>query len=181
LSTTEAPIKPLALIDVDGVLNVLGKASEANGFERHHIGEFTVRLNPIHGEWFEELAEHFDFAWATMWTHAANTQISPRLGLPEWPVIDHNDFERTANWAHGRKLGITDGFEKGGIDALKLKTIPAYVGETRPVVWVDDDISWAADEWVAERPGPTLLVKPNFLKGLQRHHVDEMIEWAKSL
>lgn len=158
--------KPILGVDVDGVLNAFSPDITSNYGQANGNG-YLLNLNFIdHPEWLAELSEHFDLVWATMWCHDANHVIAPLLGIPPMPVIDHDK-------------GDLDGpFQ--GIDHFKILTIDPYIGD-RAFAWIDDDISWIAHEWAAERNGPTKLVAPDPDNGMQREHVDELIAWAKSL
>lgn len=160
--------KPILGLDIDGVLNAFASPYDLPTHTEMYVGGFWVLLNTEdHPKWIAELEEYFDIVWATMWTHNANELIAPIMGIGPFPVIDHNDIPE---WVDDSKLR--------GIDGLKIATIDPFVGD-RPFAWIDDDISAVARKWAGERNAPTKLVKPNPTYGLQRDHIDQLIEWAK--
>lgn len=162
--------KPLLGLDIDGVLNAFSDPFELPSHTEMHVGGYWVLLNiEEHSQWITELKEHFDIVWATMWTHQANEYIAPVLGIGPFPVIDHNQIPDSVD---ERTLG--------GIDSFKIATIDPYIGN-RPFAWIDDDISHVAEQWASERDAPTKLVKPDPMFGMQREHIDELIEWAEGL
>lgn len=162
--------KPLLGLDVDGVLNAFGDPFELPSHTEMHVGGYWVLLNiEEHPRWITELKDHFDIVWATMWTHKANEYIAPVLGIGPFPVIDHNQI-----------LDSVDSRMLDGIDSFKIATIDPYIGN-RPFAWIDDDISHAAKEWASERDAPTKLVRPDPMLGMQREHIDQLIEWAEGL
>ncbi|MFC7717474.1 HAD domain-containing protein [Nonomuraea recticatena] len=116
-------MKPLLLVDVDGVLNPFSRASP--DFRRYEctIGpdSYTVHLNLRHGARLMELAlkTGSELVWATTWEHNANEWIAPRLGLPELPVVPMTPEDRASGasrsrrpaspttWTAGRSSGST--------------------------------------------------------------------------
>lgn len=146
--------RPLLLVDVDGVLLVLGsyEGDEEHGYEPVFVSEA--------GAWLRELAQRFDLVWATSWESLANVEVAPRLGLGPLPVI-HFDPDYDAR-------------------TPKLRSAAAYVGE-RPCAWIDDDLGRDADAWAAGRAAATLLLHVDRREGLQRRHVDELLSFAASL
>ncbi|MEH0822139.1 hypothetical protein [Micromonospora sp. CPCC 205714] len=102
MTTTRPPAhpasSPVVAIDVDGVLNPADPAhAETLGYRPHRYNgpapdgrhvTGTVWLNPDHGPWLRELAEHAQPVWCTSWNHLAAAWIAPRLGLPTtWPHV----------------------------------------------------------------------------------------------
>ncbi|MEV4159707.1 HAD domain-containing protein [Nonomuraea dietziae] len=124
-------MKPLLLVDVDGVLNPFSRASP--DFRRYEctIGPdtYTVHLNLRHGARLMELAlkTGSELVWATTWEHNANEWIAPRLGLPELPVVPMTPRGPS---------------ERG--ESFKTPCVADYV-DGRPFVWFDDHL-WVADE-----------------------------------
>ena len=170
-------IKPLLLIDVDGVLNPAGKQKESKGWGLHKLAGFPVWLNPKHGEWLNDLASAYDLTWATTWEDEANEHIAPLLGLPQLPVIkfthDHDDFPEKKD---GTLLDVPR--------TWKLSAVREYVGD-RPLAWIDDDLQRDAVLWAMSREGDdgpkTLLLKIDPGMGLLEHHVKKLRDFAESL
>ncbi|MFE2107518.1 HAD domain-containing protein [Kitasatospora sp. NPDC059463] len=72
--------KPLLFLDVDGVLNPVCPAPEAD-FDAHTLFGYTVLLSARHGTWLRELAGRYELVWATTWEEHANTHILPLMEL----------------------------------------------------------------------------------------------------
>jgi hypothetical protein len=97
--------------------------------------------------------------WATTWLEDANTEIAPRLGLPDLPVVTWpeptGDHQREDQW-----LGL----------CWKTRTLVTWAAG-RPFAWVDDEITAsrgltdedyaALDAWLRELPG----LPPRFTSG----------------
>jgi hypothetical protein len=155
-------LRPLLLLDVDGVLNPYPDCQESySEYAFFPNDEEPVRLSQIHGDWLRELAGYFEMVWATGWGDDANRFLCSHFGLPELPVIalPRIPFDPSA----------------------KVAPIDAYVGD-RAVAWVDDIIPAEARRWAEERaPHLTLLVEVDHAVGLKRAAVDDLIEWAVRL
>lgn len=66
-------MKPLLLVDVDGVLNPFPECPE--GYAEYDFfpeDDEPVRLARVHGEWLRELARAFEVVWASGWGAEAN-------------------------------------------------------------------------------------------------------------
>ncbi|MFI9594478.1 HAD domain-containing protein [Nonomuraea sp. NPDC052265] len=159
-------MKPLLLLDVDGVLNPMGIPTSDYRRYRCTIGTevYTVHLDPRHGRRLLDLAlsTGAELVWATTWEHHANEWIAPRIGLPALPVItmDH-DRPRTE---HG--------------EMFKTPHVAAYAGR-RPFVWFDDQV-WAQDEeYLRVHQGLEnfLLIHVDPRHGLTREHLGMAHEW----
>jgi hypothetical protein len=155
-------MKPLLLIDVDGVLNPYAAESCPEGYRDFDFfeGEEPVRLADIHGKWLRDLATLFDLAWATDWGDEAHRLISPVLGLRKYPVIV---FPPTPF-----------------APAEKVPAVRDFAGD-RPVVWVDDVVTPEAERWAAERGTPTLLLRADPVVGLTEELVSRARAWAEEL
>jgi hypothetical protein len=117
-------VKPLILLDVDGPLNPWAANPKPENYRPFDIRagwwrKLRVWLDPRHGDQLKALAEDTgaELAWATTWGHRANTEIGPRLHLPELKVID---FQDETGW--------------------KYPAVARYAWE-RPLVWFDDDFA----------------------------------------
>lgn len=149
-------VRPLLLLDVDGVLLVVRTTVADN--DEAMDAEATLHRDA--GAWLRELAEAFDLVWATTWADLANRMIAPALGLPPLPAIRF-DMERH-------------------LPTPKLSSVIGWVGD-RPCAWIDDDLHHDADTWAAGRSVPTLLVHVDTATGLERRHVDGLLAWAREI
>ncbi len=148
-------MRPLLLLDVDGVLNPLG-VREAPGFTPHRVGGMRVLLSTNHGRWLRELADAFDLAWATSWERDADL-IAERIGIPRGlPAIEFTD---QSEWT------------------VKLPDVVRYVGD-RAVAWVDDQLGPEVRAWAESRAVPTLLVETDSRVGLTSAHIERLRTWA---
>ncbi|MEO3875455.1 HAD domain-containing protein [Nonomuraea sp. B12E4] len=158
-------MKPLLLIDVDGVLNPMSRPGPDFRPYRCTIGTevYTVHLNPWHGRRLLDLAltTGSELVWATTWEEHANDWIAPRIGLPALPVIP---------------MRPEDPSEFG--ETFKTPHVAAYAGR-RPFVWFDDQV-WAEDEeYLRVHRGLTdfLLIHVDPRSGLTSRHLGMAHEW----
>ncbi|WP_405981219.1 hypothetical protein [Streptomyces sp. NBC_00158] len=171
--------RPLLLLDVDGPLNPFRALfAGLRGYTSHRMRPdvwlsyrdpesrkarrgVRVRLHPSHGARLQALP--FELAWATAWTHQANTLISPHIGLPaDLPVVE---------WP---KLFAEDP------DGLFWKTRPLLDWAAgRPFAWVDDMITPQDRAWVsAHHPAPSLLLRIHPRHGLRDRDFAALSSWA---
>lgn len=111
-------IRPMLLIDVDGVLSPTG-ASVPLGYARRTNSSFDVVTHDDHGRWLRSLAEQFDLVWATTWGEAANRIHGHLLELPTLPVLPLGELPRQGT--------------------RKLAAVERYVG-ARALAWIDDEL-----------------------------------------
>lgn len=155
-------VTALLFIDVDGPLNPYDR-SPCDAWEAGYarITGYHVHLHASHGPALRALP--YTLVWATTWGSTANRQFSPRLGLPELPVVE---------------------FDTPEVDEdLYFKT-PAIVeyAAGRPFAWIDDEITDADREWVATRhEGPALLHWVDPAVGLVDADFDVLAAWAGTL
>jgi hypothetical protein len=164
--------KPLLLIDVDGVLNPVGRHKPEKGWQRLHLGDWWVNLNPMHGEWLNSLADAFELTWATTWEDEANQYIGPVIGLPELPVIRFSEEDFTPETPQPDQR----------YETWKLPSVKAYVGD-RPFAWLDDDLHKDAFDWAIARTSNgrlTNLYKVDPHMGLLPHHIDKLRFFASA-
>lgn len=159
-------MKPLVLLDVDGVLNPTGHPPTLD-FRRYQCTvdghAYTVHLNPRHGPRLLELALRTgaELVWATTWEEHANEWIAPRLGLPRLPVV---------------ALGRDRSSEHG--EMFKTRYVADHVGR-RPFVWFDDQVYQEDDDYLRAHQGLTdfLLVHVPAARGLTSEHLARASEW----
>jgi len=161
-------MRPLILVDVDGVLNVAASAKVRKRLVYHDgwvqrkvdAGGLTFRLcvNPVFGGWLRKLAADTgaELAWGTTWEEYANPYVGPLVGLPPLPYAP-----------------VRDGAHKA--DGI----VPWTQG--RPFVWFDDEPD--AVKVTARLAGAQahLVVAVNESVGLTEDHIAQAREWLLAL
>jgi hypothetical protein len=147
---------PIVFLDVDGTLIPF----RARPPEFAVVSVYAVGLaddvsgNPLL-DWLDPaderrlLALKCQLVWATTWMADANDLISPRLRLPELPVVDFPDDDEPERGLHWKTAFLT------------------RWAAGRTFVWLDDEITDADRQWVqAHYPGRALLHRVDPLVGL---------------
>ena len=146
-------MKPLLLLDVDGVISLFGFDSQAPPPGRWTNVEGVPHLLSINAlDLVNRLEATFQCVWCTGWDEKASYHLPGRR--PHVPIPD-------AGW--------------------KIPAIDAYVQPDRPLAWVDDRHDERHRAWAAARPGPTLLVDTEPALGLTEAHVERLEAWAAEL
>lgn len=172
--------KGVILLDVDGPLNPWAAKStrRPEGYVTHRLRPagwedarkpLRVWLRPDHGRWLRSLAEAtgWELVWATTWQHEANRLISPRVGLPELPVIDFDGHPGTTVY-------------------WKFAAVRDYIDD-RPMVWFDDDFDRrslaASQEWFRTYRDdlPTMLYYIDPRVGLTESNVASVQWWIEDV
>jgi hypothetical protein len=155
-----ALIRPLLLIDVDGVLSLYGTGDGdlvgvlVDGVPHLLSRDAAAALRGI--------ADEFECAWCTGWEERADENLPRLLDLPRgWPHVPLGSPAAGPHW--------------------KLAGIDAFAGSTRPLAWIDDNHGPAVEEWALARPGPTLLVGTEPHIGMTAAHAAALREWAAGL
>lgn len=146
---------PVVLLDIDGVLNPLGKSAPP-GFRTYFLDGFEVALSDRHGAWLQSLVGKAELVWASTWEYTANESVGKMLGLPPLPAVA---------FGKGR-----DG------DTWKMAAVSEWVGD-RPFVWIEDDLFLDAYDWAKERAARSLLVKPSGHVGLTEAAIEQIDEF----
>jgi hypothetical protein len=139
--------RPLVFLDVDGPLITFGPRPAVTRPCRRAVADPAAvsghplldRLNPDDGRRLLELG--CQLVWATTWMLEANEVISPRIGLPEMPVVDWPDSDdEPQHGLHWKTMFLTRWAAK------------------RPFIWLDDEITDTDRRWGAtHHPGRALL------------------------
>ena len=158
-------MRPLLLIDVDGVLSLFGFSHfPPAGLLPTAVDGVPHLLSPHAGALLVRLSQTFECVWCTGWEERAEEHLPRLLGLP-------------GGWPH---LAF-DGAPGAGPRHWKLGAIESHAGPDRPLAWVDDAFDASCDDWAAARPAPTLLVRTDPATGLRDEHVTRLERWARRL
>jgi hypothetical protein len=152
--------RPLCLLDVDGVVVVLGAGSGEPLFEATVAG-FPVTVAVAARERLSGLAEAFQIVWASSWMRDGAEALGPLVGLADdVPFLRFDpDADRDA---------VT----------YKLPVVQRFVRD-RAVAWVDDELGGeVVIGWAESREHPTLLVHTDPRVGLVDEHVATLLAFA---
>lgn len=162
-------MKPFLMIDVDGPLNpwAATNSKRPKMYKRYRIGPYAVWLARRHGQELNRLTDVFDLVWCTTWEHQANTDIGPKIGLPDLPVIEftkHLPEQPPEPGLHWKTVVIT-----------------AYaLAHKRAFVWVDDEVGVKDDLYFTQRCGAPFLTKRiDPAVGLADSDFEELRKWAE--
>lgn len=160
-------MKPVLLVDVDGVISLWGFSSD-----RRPEGAFVSVdgiphfLSQAAGRHLLDLARTFDLVWCTGWEEKADEHLPAALGVPSGlPFLRFDDHVPAGTTMPGH---------------WKLGAIDEFLGD-RPAAWIDDAFNDACHAWAARRSAPTLLVRTSPDAGLTGAHADELRGWAATV
>ena len=165
-SRQAAQIRPLLLIDVDGVISLFGFNHAAPPADGRFllVDGIAHYLSGTAGTHLRRLEPAFELAWCTGWEEKANDYLPSALGLAG--PLAHVEFE------HDGRPPLAH-WKLGGIDR--------HVGPSRPLAWLDDAHDDGCRSWALARPGPTLLVTTDPAVGVTDREVEELLAWARRL
>lgn len=185
-------VTPLLLLDVDGVLNALGRPLSAV-WDDWQLGSATAQGRGYVIAWSPSVVRRlFDWhtagtvelQWLTTWGHDANRSLRHLLGLPDLVVAgtyDEDDDAGEPDPARGALAGVTPAAR----DELtgrwwKFDVVRRLVREQpgRRLVWLDDDLAAERDvrEWV-KREADCLPLAPRPVTGLSPDDLDVVQAW----
>jgi hypothetical protein len=162
MNSNKESIRPLVLVDIDGVVNAFGARKVLAHQRAVRIGQYRIVLDTRHPEWFAELAKEAELRWATMWQAGAARQFSPVAGFgADW------DFLGFDAWYAGQPMHVirqARNMTGTGVGSYKWPMILEAGEAARPMVWIDDDMTDEQIIWAIERSqrvAPTLFIRPD--------------------
>ncbi|MFF1817333.1 HAD domain-containing protein [Kribbella sp. NPDC058245] len=151
--------RPLLFLDVDGPLIPFGGTDYPTYSQSTDGNPLLGRINPALGPRLSALG--CALVWATTWTTGANDHLSPRLGLPDLPVVDWPDP------SDDDPIGIH----------WKTPTLVAWAAG-RPFIWLDDEVTDRDRSWVrANHAAPALLHTVDPTRGLTDEDFAVLSRW----
>jgi hypothetical protein len=131
LTTLKSPLifprKPVLLLDVDGVINLLdvncrGKSKSCGWTDtvETEVRGFDIQYSPTVIKKINEWNAIAEVRWLTTWDSKAQSMLAPALGLDEFPL---GRIEETYT---GKTAAAINTAEEVGSDGL--------------VIWIDDDL-----------------------------------------
>lgn len=176
------------LVDVDGVINVIGAGVDGildRGLVPHDAMAETgvtyrLLIDPKVGELLLGLTDLYELVWCTTWKNA-NAVISPLLGLP-------TDLRRVPLPGSWEDVTPNEGWSA---KVPYIRRWAAGVGVER-LAWIDDDTepqdTRALCESFAHKPSNPMVSDPPLSdvlalyiapdRGLEWHHIQRLREWA---
>jgi hypothetical protein len=176
-------VRPLLLVDVDGVLCPFG-GPMPDGYQAAQLGaEGDLRWSEQNAGRLERLAEVFDCAWCTARYDDVLTTIARLHGFGEdWPVVS---FEGGAYKSEGRYYIVRAELERD--TTWKLPFVRVWLEqngwEDRPLAWLDDDTTRDVYLWEWERNQqqiPTLVWHVSPALGLTNTDTNHVRAWGES-
>jgi hypothetical protein len=168
-------LKPLLLVDVDGVISLFGSPTPWTAQATGGAGPIDGSLHTIEGVphflsreaagHLRTLADDFELVWASGWEERADEHLPHLLGLPRG--LPHLSFARAVGMGNAH---------------WKLDAIERHAAD-RPLAWVDDALSDECYAWARERDTrgvPTLLVQTAPARGLTAQEADLLVAWARA-
>jgi len=189
---------PLLLLDVDGVLNALGRQPEdfrawaewRTGSARAAGTDWPITFAPEVTQRLGSLHEHglVEVQWLTTWGHEANDSLRELLGLPELDVAGTYDDEPGEGQERPEDTDALAGSTPSAPDLLEgswwkhdvvRKVMHREPG--RRLVWVDDELT-ADSPFMAWTDAQAHLqaLGPNPLSGLTPADLATIERWAST-
>lgn len=130
--------RPLCLLDVDGVIALLGRGYGEPIFEAMIAG-YPVTIAVAAQERLSRLGNAFQIIWASSWMADGAEGLGPLLGLPD--DLPFLRFDPEADR-----------------DALSYKPpVVKHLSRDRAAVWVDDELGEDVIAWADQRDEPWCL------------------------
>ena len=134
-------MRPLILLDVDGVVNDLGAA---RGVSRRWVCDvvrshgYDLYVPDFMPSLIGHLARVAEVWWCTTWRHRANDELAAHLGVGPFPVVDDGSDDGTAEVAR-RIAGDAPSVPTACLPARAFPPIQGPRDETWPEATRDAD------------------------------------------
>lgn len=160
--------RPLLFLDVDGPLIPFGgPPDEYPVYQESDDNPVLARLNPAHGPRLQALG--CELVWATAWEENANQYVGPILGFPGLEVVTWPD-PSLVEVMEDERLGLH----------WKTRTL-VHWAEGRPFAWIDDELTEADQDWVADNyPEEALLHRIDAVTGLVDADYLTISRWSRA-
>lgn len=161
-------LKPLLMLDIDGVISLFGfSLADPPPGRFHSIEGVPHYLSAAVAPQLTRLTGCFELVWASGWEERANDHLPHLLGLPG--PLPFLSFDRVSAPSPGSSMRAH----------WKLEAVDAYA-TGRPLAWVDDAFDESCESWAFAREQPTMLVATKPAVGLIGDDVDRLIAWAST-
>lgn len=169
---------PLWLLDIDGVINAVGRAysrpwpvfksGQASPYSLLDPDDraYTITWAPALTSKIRELHESgaVEVQWLTTWGSGANVQLNELVGLPAFEVAEEPDA----------RSGKLPSFAWWKFEAAKDV---AAANPGRKVIWTDDDLWSEPLATNFARDNGWLAIAPHTQHGLTPEHVAEIVAY----
>jgi hypothetical protein len=156
-------MRPLLLLDFDGVLNALRpddpiETNDWQDWTTNTVDGFSITTSRTMAAATAKIAETH---WLTTWNEndSANILLSPLLSIGPFPVAAAPPANYDPLW--------------------KPRAVAGQLSTGRPVVWFDDEAEDLWAHWGKEKPNNLFLLAPNESRGLTRLELEAAADWLK--
>lgn len=163
-------MKPVWLLDIDGVLNAIARKGDPSVWPVWKSGwaaaggqNWPILWSPAVVDFVREVVESgsAEVRWHTTWQHEA-VEVERLLGLPSLAVAEAPEYAGVGVYA-------AKAVREGKPPWWKLPAAERVVTEEgRPLIWTDDDIKTALRDY---RMAPSLRICPQQNIGLTPAHL----------
>lgn len=169
--TVASDMKPLLMLDIDGVISLFGfSLADPPPGRFHSIEGVPHYLSASATRQIARLASSFELVWASGWEERANDHLPHLLGLPgPLPFLTFDRSHDAGASGPGSSMKAH----------WKLAAVESHAGD-RPLAWVDDAFNDACEQWAMDRAAPTLLMKTEPAVGLTSAQVEGLLAFATS-
>lgn len=171
-------MKPVLLLDVDGVINATAVNPDLSVWPEEAWLRCRVRaaddtwpilaarpviafINKIHDEGL------VDVRWHTTWQWHAK-RLADRIGLQQFPIADAPEYDDDQHFVASLREGRPTWWKLPA--ALRV-----LQEERRPLIWIDDDLNHELRhfDWPIGIP-QLLTITPNGIEGITARHIQKI-------